>query len=146
MNENTNTLATVDDSLFAITEEKANGNSIRHTTTVDTVDLFNILTGKSENCKVLLGQPPITVTAFAITGANVHSEKDDDDSPIVNKPVCHFLTDDGRHFSSMSNGICRNVAALIESGLTATPETPIKLQFVTVDTKKGTAYTFNLVR
>lgn len=146
MNENT-TLSNCNDNMFAVTAPvDGNTNQIRYSTTTDTTDLFNIVTGKSENCKSLIGGEPIEVVAMAITGANVNEVKDDENTPIVNKPVCHFLTTDGKHYSSMSNGICRNVAALLEVGLTPTPETPIKIQFVTVETKKGTAYTFNLIK
>lgn len=146
MNENT-TLSNCNDYTFAVTVPvDGNTNQIRYSTTTDTTDLFNIVTGKSENCKVLIGGEPIEVVAMAITGANVNEVKDDVNTPIVNKPVCHFLTADGKHYSSMSNGICRNVAALLEVGLTPTESTPIKIQFVTVETKRGTAYTFNLIK
>lgn len=147
MNENTTLTNGTNTNLFAVTAPtEGNANQIRYSTTTDTTDLFNIVTGKSENCKTLIGGAPIEVVAMAITGANVNETKDDENSPIVNKPVCHFLTADGKHYSSLSNGICRNAAALLEVGLTPTTETPIKIQFVTVDTKKGTAYTFNLVK
>lgn len=147
MNENTTLTNSNNNNVFAVTEPvSGNTNQIRYSTTTDTTDLFNIVTGKSENCKNLIGGDPIEVVAMAITGANVNEVKDDENTPTVNKPVCHFLTSDGKHYSSMSNGICRNVAALLEVGLTPTPETPIKIQFVTVDTKKGTAYTFNLIK
>lgn len=147
MNENTTLTNSNDNNMFAVTAPvDGNTNQIRYSTTTDTTDLFNIVTGKSENCKVLIGGDPIEVVAMAITGANVNEVKDDENTPIVNKPVCHFLTCDGKHYSSMSNGICRNVAALLEVGLTPTPETPIKIQFVTVETKKGTAFTFNLIK
>lgn len=147
MNENTTLTNSANNNLFAVTAPaEGNTNQIRYSTTTDTTDLFNIVTGKSENCKSLIGGAPIEVVAMAITGANVNEVKDDEDSPKVNKPVCHFLTADGKHYSSMSNGICRNVAALLEVGLNPTAETPIKIEFVTVDTKKGTAYTFNLVK
>lgn len=146
MNENT-TLSNCNDNMFAVTAPvEGNTNQIRYSTTTDTTDLFNIVTGKSENCKSLIGGEPIEVVAMAITGANVNEVKDDENTPKVNKPVCHFLTSDGKHYSSMSNGICRNVSALLEVGLTPTPERPIKIQFVTVETKKGTAYTFNLIK
>lgn len=147
MNENTTLTNSNANNTFAVTAPvDGNTNQIRYSTTTDTTDLFNIVTGKSENCKVLVGGDPIEVVAMAITGANVNEVKDDENTPIVNKPVCHFLTSDGKHYSSMSNGICRNVAALLEVGLTPTPETPIKIQFVTVETKKGTAFTFNLIK
>ncbi len=147
MNENTTLTNGNANNTFAVTSPvEGNTNQIRYSTTTDTTDLFNIVTGKSENCKALIGGAPIEVVAMAITGANVHEVKDDEDSPEVNKPVCHFLTSDGKHYSSMSNGICRNAAALLEVGLTPTESTPIKIQFVTVETKKGTAYTFNLIK
>lgn len=147
MNENTTVANGNNNNMFAITAPiEGNTNQIRYSTTTDTTDLFNIVTGKSENCKSLIGGDPVEVVAMAITGANVNEVKDDEKTPIVNKPVCHFLTSDGKHYSSMSNGICRNVAALLEVGLTPTPESPIKIQFVTVETKKGTAFTFNLIK
>ncbi len=147
MNENTTLTNSNNNNMFAVTAPvDGNTNQIRYSTTTDTTDLFNIVTGKSENCKVLIGGDPVEVVAMAITGANVNEVKDDDNTPIVNKPVCHFLTSDGKHYSSMSNGICRNVAALLEVGLTPTESTPIKIQFVTVETKKGTAFTFNLIK
>lgn len=147
MNENTTLTNSNNNNMFAVTAPvDGNTNQIRYSTTTDTTDLFNIVTGKSENCKVLIGGDPVEIVAMAITGANVNEVKDDDNTPIVNKPVCHFLTSDGKHYSSMSNGICRNVAALLEVGLTPTESTPIKIQFVTVETKKGTAFTFNLIK
>lgn len=147
MNENTTLLNSNSNNTFSVTAPvEGNTNQIRYSTTTDATDLFNIVTGKSENCKSLIGGEPIEVVAMAITGANVNEVKDDENTPKVNKPVCHFLTADGKHYSSMSNGICRNVAALLEVGLTPTESTPIKIQFVTVETKKGTAYTFNLIK
>lgn len=147
MNENTTLSNCNDNNMFAVTAPvEGNTNQIRYSTTTDTTDLFNIVTGKSENCKSLIGGEPIEVVAMAITGANVNEVKDDENTPIVNKPVCHFLSADGKHFSSMSNGICRNVAALLEVGITPTETTPIKIQFVSVETKKGTAFSFNLIK
>lgn len=147
MNENTTLTNSNANNTFAVTAPvEGNTNQIRYSTTTDTTDLFNIVTGKSENCKSLIGGSPIEVVAMAITGANVNEVKDDENTPKVNKPVCHFLTADGKHYSSMSNGICRNVAALLEVGLAPTESNPIKIQFVTVETKKGTAYTFNLIK
>lgn len=143
-----NEITTVkNDGVFAITTPNENSKSeLRFTTTTDNIDLFNIMTGKSENIKSIIDKGAIEVVNIAVTTADVNSDKNDENSEIVRRPVVHFLTKDGKHYSTMSNGVIRNASALIETGIIPTVESPLKIEFTTVETKFGTAHTFNLVK
>ena len=132
----------IDKSSFAVLPPDQ-GETIRETTTTDTTKLFNAATGTAEPVKSILNKV-IEVTDIVVTSANVHSDKNDEDSPMQNRPVVHFYTTDGKHYSSLSNGIVRTTKALLECGLCPTPENPIKVRFKPIDTKKGTAHIFEL--
>lgn len=132
----------IDKSTFAVLPPDQ-GETIRETTTTDNAKLFNAATGTAEPVKSILNKV-IEVTDIVVTSANIHSDKNDEDSPIENRPVVHFYTTDGKHYSSLSNGIVRTTKALLECGLCPTPETPIKVRFKPIDTKKGTAHIFEL--
>lgn len=129
--------------IFETTVANADGATIRFATTTDSKTLYNAINGKSETVKANLGNT-VEVTGMVITSANVNSVYGDDNSEKVCKPVAHFYTADGKHITSMSNGIIRNVKSLIECGLVPTDETPIKITFVSRETKKGTMHSFDL--
>ncbi|MBO5932203.1 MAG: hypothetical protein J6Q19_00560 [Bacteroidaceae bacterium] len=120
------------------------GRTVRESTTGDTAKLFNAVSGASDPVKSLLGQE-VEVTDIVVTSADVHEDKDDEDSPLENRPVVHFYTSDGKHYSSLSNGIVRTTKALLECGICPTKENPIKVRFRTVETRRGTAHIFELV-
>ncbi len=143
MTENTFELATIDNSAYEIKEAGA-GATIRDTTTSDTATLFNAVSGGSKAVKELIGKDPINVTAIVVTSADVNEERDDETSPIISRPVVHFFTDTGEHYSSLSNGIVRTTKNLLACGLVPTAETPIKIRFKEIETKKGKAHIFEL--
>lgn len=111
----------------------------------DDIQLFNSVNGGSEQVADYLGEV-LEITDIVITSAEVHEDREDETSPIVSKPCCHFFTSDGKHIASISNGITRSVKMLMSCGLTPTTDRPIKLKFHETKTKKGTAHTFDLVR
>lgn len=143
MTENTFELATIDNSAYEIAEAGA-GATIRDTTTSDTATLFNAVSGGSKAVKELIGKDPINVTAIVVTSADVNEVRDDDTSPIINRPVVHFFTDTNEHYSSLSNGIVRTTKNLLACGLVPTAESPIKIRFKEIETKKGNAHIFEL--
>lgn len=143
MNEQKFEMMNINDDAFAI-KNAGEGAKIRETTTSETTVLFNAVSGGSESIKPLIDKDPINVVDIVVTSADVHEEKEDETSPIINRPVVHFFTDDGKHYSSMSNGIVRTVSNLLACGLIPTHETPIKIKFKTVETKRGTAHIFEL--
>lgn len=143
MNEQKFEMTTINEDAFAI-KAAGEGAKIRETTTSETTVLFNAVSGGSESIKPLIDKDPISVVDIVVTSADVHEEKEDETSPIINRPVVHFFTDDGKHYSSMSNGIVRTVSNLLACGLIPTHETPIKIKFKTVETKRGTAHIFEL--
>lgn len=110
----------------------------------DDIQLFNAVNGDSENVADYLGEV-LEVSAIVITSAEVHEDREDEDSPIVSKPCSHFFTTDDRHIASISNGINRSVRILMSCGLIPTKENPLRLRFHETKTKKGTAHTFDLV-
>lgn len=139
----TNFTMTVDQSIYA-TVEPGSAPLLRSSTTADNAKLFNALNGSSENVKDWLGEE-VDVIAIVITSADVPSVMGDEDSERVCKPCVHFFTLDGTHISSISNGIIRATKMLLACGLTPTEETPIRIVFKEVSTKKGTAHTFDMV-
>lgn len=150
-NENTNaqefTLAKFSDDFnkkFEV-QEAGTGAVVRESTTAETNTLFNAVNGGAESCKVLVDKDAIDVVNIVVTSTDVHEVKDDEESPLVNKPVAHFFTSDGRHYSSLSNGIIRTVRNLLGCGITPTKDSPLKIKFVSRETKRGTAFVFELV-
>ena len=126
-------------------QEVGTGAVVRESTTAETNTLFNAVNGGAESCKVLVDKDAIDVINIVVTSTDVHENKDDEESPLVNKPVAHFFTSDGKHYSSLSNGIIRTVRNLLGCGITPTKETPLKIKFVSRETKRGTAFVFELV-
>lgn len=138
-------LATVeiDHDVFAVKAENG-GAVVRFTTTTNDVDLFNAVNGGSESIKNYMGVD-LSIDEMVVTSANVHEEKENEDSPIVSKPCVHFFTTDGKHLATLSNGVIRAAMNLIQCGFTPTKESPITIKFKTIETKKGTAHTFDLI-
>lgn len=126
-------------------KEAGTGAVVRESTTAETNTLFNAVNGGAESCKVLVDKDAIDVVNIVVTSTDVHENKDDEESPLVNKPVAHFFTVDGKHYSSLSNGIIRTVRNLLGCGITPTKEAPLKIKFVSRETKRGTAFVFELV-
>lgn len=129
--------------IFAVKDAES-GAAVRYTTTVDDAALFNAVNGTSESVKNYMDKD-IIIKDIVITSADVHDDKEDDESPVHSKPCVHFYTTDDKHIASLSNGIIRSAKALINCGFTPTIERPITIRFKTVETKKGTAHTFDLV-
>lgn len=121
------------------------GAAVRLSTTVDNVKLFNAVNGTSESLDNYLGGEPVEVSDIIVTSADINSDMNDEDSEIVNKSVVHFILTDGTHLSSLSNGIIRATKNLLSCGFNPSPESPIKIKFKTVKTKRGIAHSFDLV-
>lgn len=134
---------TVDQSIYAIVEP-GTGPLLRSSTTTNEAKLFNALNGSSESVKNWLGEE-IDVTDIVITSADVPSIMGDEDSERVCKPCVHFFTLEGTHISSISNGIVKSTKMLLACGLNPSEEKPIRIRFKEVETKKGTAHTFEMV-
>lgn len=130
---------------LTITDPDEAAPLLRYSTTSDTVKLFNAVNSVSESVKDNM-DTDITVTDIVITKADVPSDINDEDSDRVSKPVIHFYTADGKHISSLSNGIVRATRNLLSCGLYPTPEMPVTIKFRTVNTKKGTAHSFDVVK
>ena len=120
------------------------GAKIRHTTTTDDVTLFNALNGSAEKVEDFFGQD-VVVTDIVVSSADVNEDINDPDSDKINKPVVHFFTADGKHISSISNGIKRATENLLSVGFAPSPDSPITIRFKEVKTKKGTAHSFDLI-
>lgn len=134
---------TVDQSIYA-TVEPGTAPLIRSSTTTENVKLFNALNGSSESVKNWLGEE-IDVIDIVITSADVPSIMGDDDSDRVCKPCVHFFTLDGNHISSISNGIIKATKMLLSCGFLPSEDEPIRIRFREVETKKGTAHTFDMI-
>lgn len=134
---------TVEQSIYA-TVEAGTAPPLRTSTTTNTAKLFNALNASAKPVKEYLGDE-VDITDIVVTSADVPSIMGDDDSEKVCKPCVHFYTLDGEHISSISNGIIKATKMLLACGLTPTPESPIRIRFKTVDTKNGTAHTFDMV-
>ena len=134
----------VDKDVFTLANE-GEGATVRYSTTTDTVDLFNAVNGGSEPLKNYIGKE-LELTDIIITSADVHEDVNNEESPVVSKPCVHFYTTDGKHITTLSNGIIKSAKCLIECGLTPTKETPVTIRIKTIETKKGTAHTFDLVK
>lgn len=138
------TVTTINPDIFAV---KAEGEApaVRHSSTAETTTLFNAVNGSGTPVKDIIGES-IDVVDIVVTSVDVHEDKNDEDSPIVSKACANFFTVDGEHYSSLSNGIIRAVKNLFNCGLAPTSETPVRIKFKTVNTPRGTAHTFDLVK
>ena len=122
------------------------GAVVRESTTSDNKVLFNACNGSGEPIKTLINTGEvISVVYIIVTSTDVPSERDNPDSEIVSHPVAHFFTADGRHYSTLSNGIMRGVKLMFATGMTPTPDNPISLIFRTTETKNGTAHVLDMV-
>ena len=133
----------VEQSIYA-TVEAGTAPLLRSSTTTDNAKLFNALNGSAEPVKDYLGDE-VDVIDIVITSADVPSIMGDDDSERVCKPCVHFFTLEGAHISSISNGIIKATKMLLACGLTPTPDSPIRIRFKEIPTKKGTAHSFDMV-
>lgn len=130
--------------VFKTLEVNEENPEIRYTTTYDDTTLFNSIRGKSIPVKDVIGEE-FDIVNIVITANDVLSDKNDENSEKVNKPIVHFFTADGKHFSSLSNGIIRNTKGLFEINKIPSSENPVRIRFEEVPTPKGTAHTFELV-
>lgn len=121
-----------------------NNAKIRYSTTTETNDLFNALSGKSEPVKNYIGET-VSVVKLVVTANDIDVNRENPDEGKVNKPIVHFFTADGKHISTLSNGIIRNVKFMLECGIIPTVENPINIRFDTVETAKGIAHTFDIM-
>lgn len=141
-----NEIITIDNSakeLFDVLPA-GSGNPVRYSSTAETSKLFNAVNGTAEKVADILGET-VTVSDIVITSADVPIDPNDDDSEKENRPCVHFFTVDGRHISSISNGICRSARLLVSCGLNPTIENPVNIVFKEGKAKKGTFHTFDLV-
>lgn len=141
---NTFEVTPIDKNIFAVMPE-GTAPAIRHTTTTETSTLFNAVNGSGTPIKDILGDT-IEVIDIVVTSVDVHEDRNDEDSPVVNKPCANFFTSDGAHFSTLSNGVIRAVKNLFNCGLVPTSDTPIRIKFKTVNTPRGVAHTFELAK
>lgn len=137
-------ITSINPDVFSV-KAQGTGEPIRHTTTTEMTTLFNAVNGSGIPIKDIIGDT-IEVNDIVVTSVDVKEDINDDDSPLVNKACANFFTTDGNHYSSISNGIIRAVKNLLNCGLTPTPETPVRIKFKTVNTKRGVAHTFDLVK
>ena len=142
MNMNTNNAEI--ERVFETVEVNENNTKIRYSTTTETNDLFNALSGKSEPVKNYIGET-VSVVKMVVTANDIDIDRDDPDKGKVNKPIVHFFTADGKHISTLSNGIIRNVKFMLECGIIPTIENPLNIRFDTVETSKGIAHTFDIM-
>lgn len=129
---------------FETVDVNENNARIRYSTTIETNDLFNALSGKSEPVKNYIGET-VSVVKMVVTAIDVDIDRENPGKGKANKPIVHFFTTDGKHISTLSNGIIRNVKFMLECGIIPTVENPINIRFDTVETSKGTAHTFDIV-
>lgn len=131
---------------FAVTEA-GQGAVIRTATNTDDVLLFNAVNGSAEKVEDYFGQD-IKVTDIVVTSADILKDINDPDpenGEKENKPVCHFFTADGKHISSISNGIIRATKNLLSCGFIPTAESPITIKFKEIRTKRGIAHSFDMI-
>lgn len=132
---------------FAIVEA-GQGATIRATSTASEKILFNAVNGQGEKVKDFLGVE-LAVTHIVVTSADVSkefSERENQDAEKVSKPCAHFFTTDGHHISSISTGIVRAVEKLFDCGMNPVDGgEPLKMMFITVNTKNGVAHNFTLL-
>lgn len=131
---------------FAVTEA-GQGAVIRTATNADDVLLFNAVNGSAEKVEDYFGQD-IKVTDIVVTSADILKDINDPDpenGEKENKPVVHFFTADGKHISSISNGIIRATKNLLSCGFIPTAESPITIKFKEIRTKRGIAHSFDMI-
>ena len=130
---------------FAVVDA-GEGQPLRYTTTTDDVKLFNAINGTGEKVKTYLNQD-VVITDIVISNATVNVDMNDesDDPEKCDKPCVHFIMENGEQISSISNGIIRAAKNLLGVGFIPTPEHPFVIRFKEIETKKGTAHTFNLI-
>ncbi len=137
-------LAKTSNNDFAVLAE-GEGATVRVTTATDDVTLFNAVNGSGETVAEHLDEE-IEVANIVVTSVDVHTDPNDEDSPIVNKCCVNFFTTDGKMISSISNGIIRSTKSLFGVGFQPSPERPIVIRFKQTKTKRGIAHTFDLVK
>lgn len=130
---------------FAVTAA-GQGAVIRTATNTDDVLLFNAVNGSAEKVEDYFGQD-IKVTDIVVTSADILVDINDDPETgeRKNKPVCHFFTADGKHISSISNGIIRATKNLLSCGFIPTADSPITIRFKEIRTKRGVAHSFDMI-
>ena len=120
------------------------GAVVRVSTTFDDVLLFNAVQGSSVPVKNFLDKI-VEVNNIVVTSANIVVDTNNPDGEKESKPVVHFFTVDGDNISSVSNGIIKATKSLFECGFEPNETRTITIKFHTVETKKGTAHTFDLI-
>ena len=131
---------------FAVTEA-GQGAVIRTATNTDDVLLFNAVNGSAEKVEDYFGQD-IKVTDIVVTSADILKDINDPDpenGERENKPVVHFFTADGKHISSISNGIIRATKNLLSCSFIPSADRPITIRFKEIRTKKGVAHSFDMI-
>ena len=131
---------------FAVTEA-GQGAVIRTATNTDDVLLFNAVNGSAEKVEDYFGQD-IKITDIVVTSADILKDINDPDPENGEKeckPVVHFFTTDGKHISSISNGIIRATKNLLSCGFIPTAEKPITIKFKEIRTKRGIAHSFDMI-
>ena len=137
-------LVKIENDVFAL-DETCTAPALRYTTTTDDVKLFNVLNGGSEPVSDYI-DTDVEVSDIIIASAEVAADPNDDESETVSKPCAHFITTNGKHLATLSNGVIKACKNLLSVGFAPTPETPITIHFKTIKTKRGTAHTFDLVK
>lgn len=130
------------------TLEAGEGDTIRSSTTYDDVTLFNAVNGSAEKVEDYIDQC-VEITDIVVTSADISDDINDPDAENCdkhNKPVVHFFTKDGKHISSISNGISRAAKNLLSCGFIPTTEQPFTIKFKQIKTKRGMAHSFDLIK
>lgn len=131
---------------FAVTAP-GQGAVIRTATNTDDVLLFNAVNGSAEKVEDYFGQD-IKVTDIVVTSADILKDINDPDPENGErecKPVVHFFTADGKHISSISNGIIRATKNLLSCSFIPTADSPITIRFKEIRTKRGVAHSFDMI-